>query len=148
MADAEIRNKLVLKDIGNPKGILSPDFKGEKFVLGMLIGIATGVQRRANKTDPTKMDEALIGTFEGRPADAKGTVIQSGKCYLPEGMFNMIATKLEGENAADSVQFGIEVAVIKATNPAGYTWTFTPKVKVSEADPLAGLRDQLKLPAK
>lgn len=150
MAEREInvRNKLVAKDIGNPKAILAMPKEGNfKNVLGIIMGIATGVKRRADKVDPTKMNEALIGTFEGTPSDAKEPIISSGVCYLPEGMFNLIASKLEGENAAENVQFAIEVATIHANNAAGYTWSFTPKLAVAQADPLAAMREQLKLAA-
>lgn len=142
-----IKNKLVLKDMGNPAKVKELDGDKAKHILGTILGVATGVRRRANKADPTKMDEGLTGTFEGVPTDAKLDRVQSGVLYLPEGMFQMIAAKLEGENAADSVQFAIEVATVKAQNPAGYTWAFTPKIAVMEADPLASMREQLKIGA-
>lgn len=138
----DIRGKIVLKEIGNPKAVLASADAKAKHVLGMVFGIATGVKRVPNKTDPTKLDESLSGDFETRPSDtANFEVVRSGKLYLPEGMHNMIASRLEGENPAKSVQFAIEVATIKAQNPAGYTWSFTPKLETSEADPLKALRD-------
>ena len=147
MAETIIKNKLVLKDLGNPAKV--KDLQGDKakHVLGTIIGIASGVRRRANKTDPTKMDEGLLGNFEGVPNDKDADTVSSGVCYLPEGMFQMIASKLEGENAADSVQFAIEVATVKANNPAGYTWAMTPKIDTAEADPLAALRERAGLKA-
>lgn len=147
MAESSIRNKLTLKDMGNPSMVKAMEGDKAKHVLGLIIGIASSVRRRANKTDPTKMDEGLLGDFESVPSDTKIDRVRSGVLYLPEGMFNLIASKLEGENAADSVQFAIEVATVKAANPAGYTWSFTPKLETAAADPLAAMRDALKIPA-
>jgi len=143
MAESVIKNKLVLKDLGNPSKVKDMTGDKAKHVLGTILGIATNVRRRANRVDPTRMDEALVGTFEGVPSDATEDRVSSGLLYLPDGMFNMIAAKLEGENAADQVQFAIEVATVKANNPIGYTWAFTPKIAATEADPLAAMREKL-----
>lgn len=139
----DIRNKIVLKEIGNPKAVLANNDPKAKHVLGTVFGIATGVKRVPNKADPTKYDESLSGDFETLPADKEFDAVRSGKLFLPEGLHNMIASKLQGENASASVQFAMEVATIKSTNAAGYTWSFTPRFETAEADPLAKIREQI-----
>lgn len=142
MPDTVIKNKLVVKDLGNPSLVKLMEGEKAKHVLGTIMGIATSVGRKADKTDPTKIHTFLKGTFEGMPSDPKADIVSSGVCYLPEGIQAMIESKLEGEHAADSVQFALEVATVKATNAAGYTWAVTPMVAASEADPLQALRQQ------
>lgn len=138
----DIRNKIVLKEIGNPKAVLASTDPKAKHILGTVFGIATSVKRVPNKADPTKYDESLSGDFETAPTDtANFDAVRSGKLFLPEGLHNMIASKLEGDNPAKSVQFAMEVATIKSTNAAGYTWSFTPKIESTDADPLKSIRD-------
>jgi len=137
-----VRNKLVVKDLGDGSQVKGMEAKNAKFVLGTIVGIATGVRNRQDKTDPTKSHTALVGDFMGIPSDDKMDRVRSSVCYLPEGIFGLIAGKLQGENAVDNVQFALEIATIKATNAAGYTWSITPKVETQEADPLAHLLEQ------
>lgn len=134
-----LKNKLVLKDLGDPKSI----FKGDKplIVLGTIVGIATGIFSKADGKDPTKIFSGLKGTFEGIPADQKEDAVQSGVLYLPDGIYNMLAANFQGENAATSIQFAIEVQVKKATNPIGYEFGFVQKGKLATADPLASLKE-------
>lgn len=135
-----IKNKLVLKDLGEPAMVKTMEGANAKYVLGTIYGIASAVKRRADKADPTKMHESLAGSFEGVPADPKLDTVSSGTLYLPEGIQNMISTKLEGENAANSVQFAFEICTVKATNAAGYAWAVTPIIKAEEGDPLDAMR--------
>jgi hypothetical protein len=144
------RSKLAAKDMGDPKTTLGTK---DKAVLGTIIGYATDVSRRK---DPSGEKEflGLAGSFEAIPADPKMDTVQSGICYLPGGMDGpMIAALQEtddkGKRKNPSVEFAIEISVIKAKNPQGYSWEARPVVPVkSSGDVLDNIRQQLKgLPA-
>ncbi len=143
MSETIIKNKLVLKDIGNPKGLLGQPETVKKFLLGTIFGIATKVGKKGRQNDPTQIDTWLVGDFEGIPAEADKDTVRSGKLFLPEGIHNMIAAQIEGENAASSVQFALEVYTQRSTNAAGYEWVVQPLVKTDVADPLAAMRQQI-----
>lgn len=141
-----VRNKLTVKDLGDGSLVKQLPAANAKHVLGTIVGIASGVRNRADKTDPTKTHTALIGDFLGVPSDSKMDRVRSSVCYLPEGIFGLIAGKLQGESGVENVQFALEIATIKATNAAGYTWSITPKVETAEADPLEHLLEAAKIP--
>lgn len=147
MAEVVIKNKLVIKDLGDPKGVHKKDGDNAQIVLGTLFGICTGVGSKTDQRDPTKVFHFLKGDFEGVPSEKDADRTRSGVLYLPDGMHNLIASQFAGDNAPDKLQFALEVIVKKAKNPAGYEFGFNPKIKASEADPLEALRDQLKIPA-
>jgi hypothetical protein len=145
MGEITIKSKLAAKDCGDPKKILGLDADIKTLMLGTLIGQATKISQRADATG-TKVVEGLNGTFEAIPADPKSDTIRSGTCYLPEGIFEMVAAPLrpdsEGKQAAESVRFAVEVSVVRATNPQGYSWSFKPLMNEAENenDPLVQIK--------
>lgn len=142
-----IKNKVTVKDLGEPKKVLGLDGDKARHVLGTIVGIATNVQRRTNRNDPTRMDEALVGDFKAIPAKITDEFqpISSGVCYLPSGAFNKIASILEGENAPKSVRFVMEVATVKDKNAAGYTYSLVPKLAEAGENPLDALLKEAKI---
>lgn len=151
MASVIQKTKLTLKDIasGNPKKIMAllPE-KEESIVVGTIIGIASGIKngKGADGVTPAK---GLAGDFEGTPADTELDVVRSGVCYLPEAFMNPIFDLLEKEGGPDSVQFAAEVLLMRAANPAGYSWAMRPvqDQHAVENDPLKALRSALPKPS-
>src|SRR5665213_4082330 len=88
-----MKSKLVPKDLGNPKIVLTLPSGQDKYILGTIIGIASDIFTR---TDPQmKTYEGLKGSFEGTPADKTKDVVQSGVLYLPSGIHELIADTLK-----------------------------------------------------
>lgn len=150
MPKVEIKSKLVLKDIGNPKKAAASFSETVKKVpLGIIIGIADKkiTRKAANGID---FFEGLGGTFEGRPADETADTVQSGVCFLPEGIQNtmfaqLVTTDDEGREVSTGaqIQFAYRVSVVEASNPQGYSWSFEPLLEPVQSDPLSALRGEI-----
>lgn len=132
-----LKNKVVLKDVGNPKAVtMLPDGQ-TKLLLGTIIGIASGtVERKA--ADGLTTFTGLKGSFEAVPANADNDTVQGGVCFLPESFQGPIEDMLADD--ADSVKFAFEVYAVKADNPQGYSWAMQPLTEAAQNDPLAELR--------
>ena len=67
---------------------------------------------------------------------------------MPEPLNGMIAASLEmvddeGKRVNNSVQFAVEVGVIKADNQIGYEYTAKEIMKSDAAEPLASIRETI-----
>jgi hypothetical protein len=136
------RTKLALKDLGDPAMIKTQDEKVKKFMLGTIVGIATGFTSRANPKDATEVFEGLAGSFRSIPADGKREELESGILFIPDAFHNMIATPLRKMLAADAnaqLRFAFEISSVRASNPAGYSWDFVPKIEAAGGNPLDDL---------
>lgn len=135
-----LKSKLAGKMLGNPKaGALLKD--GERHYVGRIFGVANGVKKGTNQTGDPYL--GLRGSFEGRPADTENyDTVQSGVCYLPGGIAEMIAAAIESlpEDASPNVQFAFDLYTKKANNPIGYEWDTVPVIETKEADPLSAMR--------
>lgn len=148
MSAIEIKSKLTIKDLDNPKKGAGLDEVGQKVVLGTLIGIATDTFTKTNETGDTMT--GLRGQFRGIPANAERPTVEAGILWLPESVTELIESQLydeEGNRAAASVSFGYEVSSVRATNAAGYSFSFRPLQEPTNDDPLSRLAVELKLPA-
>jgi len=135
-----IKPKLGPKDLGNPKSVTVPDKMDDpaaRKVLGRIVGIATGIKTGVGNNGQPYV--GLKGSFEAQPADASLPRVRAGVCFLPPGIAEMVATKLAGENAPDSVQMAFDITAVKAANPIGYSYEVMPLIEVSETDPLEQL---------
>lgn len=154
--ETELRNKLALKDVGNPKALLALDENVKELKLGSIIGIAKGrkVVRGFERDGVTPTEHhALAGDFQAIPTDENKPMIRSGVAYLTDGMMEPIFSALEGEvnsetgevitPGAGSVAFAYDVYSIRSTNAAGYSWALRPKVQAEAVvvDPLESLRN-------
>jgi len=115
--------------------------------LGVIVGIANKIVT-GKQADGVTTYEGMGGNFEVNFATGEEQV-RAGKCFLPESFMDPILDLLRvpvfedgkaGKPKAESVQFAYKVAIIKAANPAGYSWELTPLMDADEADPLAALR--------
>lgn len=141
-----VKSKVVAKDAGNPKKIVNLPEGENQMLLGTVIGIADGI-KISKAADGMTEHKGLKGQFEVTPADATLDVVRSGVAFLGESFQADIVKLLEAEDGPDSVSFGFEIYVVKATNAAGYSWAYRPLMAASEADPLAALRNQLIKPS-
>lgn len=141
-----VKSKVVAKDAGNPKKIVNLPENENQMLLGTVIGIADGI-KISKAADGMTEHKGLKGQFEVTPADPAADIVRSGVAFLGESFQADIVKLLEDENGPDSVSFGFEIYVVRATNAAGYSWAYRPLMAASEADPLAALRNQIIKPA-
>lgn len=134
-----IKSKLVFKDLGEPALVKTLPEGQTKLMLGTIIGIADGI-KIAKGPDGVSAFEGLKGTFEGVPADPTKDTVRSGVTFLGDAFQADIVALLKSDDAPESVSFAYEVWVVKAANPAGYSWALAPKMKATEADPLSAMR--------
>ncbi len=138
MALRSQRTKLTLKDLGEPAIIKAQPEDVKKYMVGTLIGIARGFTERSS-ADKSEKFEGLLGSFRAIPSDPKADEIESGVLFLPEAFHNLIAAKLRAElqdGKSGQCKFAYEVSSIRAKNPAGYSWDFTPLVDQEAGNPL------------
>jgi len=135
-----VKPKLGPKDLGNPKSVTVPDNADDpaaRKLLGRIVGIATGIKTGVGNNGQPYV--GLKGSFEAQPADPKLPRIRAGVCFLPPGIAEMVATKLAGDNAPESVQMAFDITAVKAANPIGYSYEVMPLIDVDESDPLEQL---------
>ena len=145
MSNTVVKAKIAVSDF-RPKRIHGMPDTQRELSLGTLIGKATGVVRRTLPTG--EVMEGIGGTFAFQPSD-DGDVISSGVLWLPSGVDNLVLDPLrasEGTGSNAVINIAFEIKVIRADNPAGYSYAFRPlleeTVKV-EDDPLGALRGLL-----
>lgn len=149
--------------IGNAKAArdLQPG-DNQIITLGVIMGIARSLSQRANPHDPNKPTVALVGTFEGIPADSDRPKLIATRCFLPGTVHdNIVEILLSGRKLAakappkdkpidmppvDGLQVPvmIEIGVQRAETAVGYKFVATilrePDDKI---DPLRELRADL-----
>lgn len=137
--------KVSQRSLGNPQMLIADEKnKNEnKFFLGTIIGNASGISRRTSP-DGEKVHEGLKGTFETIPNSKDVEPVSSGTLYLPEGMVENFLAPFRGEKPPTAVDIAIEVYVVRAKNPQGYSWELNPLIaQESENDPLKSVREKL-----
>lgn len=144
------RTKITLRDLGEPKNIVTMPVDVKEYALGRLIGIAKGFIARTNPKDGTAM-EGLSGEFRSVPSEneiAKGREeLESGVLFIPDAFHTMIAAALRAAQKDDpmaEIRFAFDVKAIRANNPQGYSWDFKPLIERPEgANRLDELTKQL-----
>jgi hypothetical protein len=132
------RTKLVLKDLGEPAIIKTLPENIRTVLLGTLGGIANGLVERKSP-DGLEKFEGLAGSFRSIPADPERDELESGVLFIPDAFHNLIAAPLREMLSKDpnsNLRFVFEINVIRANNPAGYSWEFKPKIEASAVNPL------------
>ncbi len=116
---------------------------GDKNSLAMarVYGIASGIKGFTNG-QTGEVAFALMGDFEGVNIET-GKVFRSGKLFLPGGIHESLTGPFMADDPVTSLKFALEFEVVKAGNPAGYTWRAKPLIAAAQNDPLASLRDEL-----
>lgn len=133
-------SKITPATIGCKPQLCTIDDKIPEVECALLFGEASGV---AIKTTPNGDSfTAMIGKFEATNLHT-GEVFNSGVCYLPGGMHEMITqTLITDQNAI--VKFGILLVAKKTDNLAGYSWIGRDVVDLEQADPLIELKQAMK----
>jgi hypothetical protein len=139
------RTKLVLKDLGEPAIIKTLPDNIRLVMLGTLGGIATGFVERKSP-DGLEKYEGLAGQFRSVPSDPERDELESGVLFIPDAFHSMIAKPLRDLLSRDpnaQLRFMFEINVIRANNPAGYSWEFKPKIDAEGKNPLDELFTEL-----
>lgn len=140
-----VKSSINVKSMGDPRKIAANlEHDGMKGVLGTIIGIAQGVNRRADpKGGPDYF--GLIGAFCAMPTDPDREEVRSTICYLPDAVQGPIAASLETAQKTDPtavVRFAMEAGVCKG-GTAGFTWEYKPIIDGAAGamiDPLAEIK--------
>lgn len=138
---------------------------GGRVFIGRIVGIVSGLHETVNE-DSGEVQTGLKGNFRGVSSlpeyaqkidnggpvtDANGPVMiptgdnvtmTAGRCYLPGGIQEMIEGAYKGAASGDknaTVQFGVDLYAIPATNKAGYSYDADTVTEASTADPLDAL---------
>lgn len=138
-------SKLTLKDMGEPQIIKTLPETTREMMLGTLYGKANEFVTRT-LPDGSREMEGLRGNFRMIPIDKDGEIRddkgrESAILFIPEAFHNGIADQLRrakgldpagqplpnvAQDAGAEIMFIYDVAVIRAKNPQGYSWMFTP----------------------
>lgn len=144
-----VKSSINVKSMGDPRKLAANlEGDGMRAVLGTIIGIAQGVNRRADpKGGPDYV--GLVGAFSAIPSDVQREEVRSTICYLPDAVHGPIAATLEKAREKDptaTVRFAMEAGVMKG-GTAGFTWEFKPMFDGAAGamvDPLASIRTAIK----
>lgn len=141
MAGRAQRTKITAADsFGNPAIVKDPN-SPNPYVLGMLIGRVDKLVERKSPKDG-EIFEGLGGHFLSIPSDPALEEIESGVLFIPDAFHNVLRAQLKAAQAEDPaavVEFTYEVASIRANNPAGYSWQYTPGSDFQGTHPLRNL---------
>lgn len=149
----KVLTKLTLTNF-NPKLFFAQPEGTQELLLGRIVGTANGVKNALAQDGVTPM-YGLKGSF-GAEYTAEGKEDEaSGVCFLPEAYMGPMLSLFEDETdgngevtraAVKSLDFAYDVFVIKANNPAGYSWSLRPLIEASASDPLAAIRARIGAP--
>lgn len=141
---ANMVSKLSVRSLGDPRKVIVNAPENEtRWLHGTIIGEASGISKRTSP-DGEKIHEGLAGVFEAIPTDAANEAQTSGVLYLPEGMAENFIKPFRGDNALSAMQLAIEVYVVRAKNPQGYSWELKPLLAEEGGhDPLVALKAKL-----
>lgn len=139
-------SKLTIKTLGcNPSMVKTlKKEQGVKLAIARMYGKASAVKYQEDKENG-KMYTYFAGTFEGVNLQ-DGTVLRSGKMFLPEGISNVVETAIKAAQEKDdkaSVSFAFEIRSVQATNPIGYSYEAAAIQKPEAEDELAAMRKQI-----
>ena len=129
--------------------------EGKASPIARVYGIASGIKTVVDK-NRGEVYEAITGQFEGVNVKT-GKVYQSAVLYLPSGIHGLLENAVKGQyheeqrnDAGDilrkahydfnDVRFAMELSVVKAKNPAGYSYEAKSLVPAVVDDPMAAIR--------
>lgn len=137
--------KLTVKTLGcNPIMVKTLPPEQTKLALCRLFGKAAEVKTMQSKDpagNPT-VHTFFVGIFEGMNLQ-DGTVLRSGKLFLPKGISEVVENAINTAQAKDdkaSVSFAFEIRSVKATNPIGYSYEAVALKDPAAEDELAEMR--------
>jgi hypothetical protein len=136
-----IVSKMAVKSIGCDP-MKRPD-DGKPLPLCVFFGKADGIKEGEGRDG--RMWSALTGSFAGVNL-VTGDEYRSGKLFLPSGIHEIVENAVKSIKPDDTeayVKFALQIAVIKAANPIGYSYQATKLIDVAEGDELSEIREQL-----
>ena len=142
---AELVGKLTLKTMG-VNGSIAAALK-QDVPLARVRGVARNIKTAVGSNgDPTF---GLTGTFRGtRISD--GQTFNSGVCYLPSGLLELVMDPLEAilngddrQAKAQGVTFAMDIFAAPDSNKAGYTYKAKLIGETAQADPLEALEKSI-----
>lgn len=143
-------NKLTIKTLGCIPSLvkaLKPE-QGTKLAICRMYGKASKVSYQPDK-DAGKFFTVFMGNFEGINLQ-DGTVLRSGKMFLPPGIQEVVENAIKSAQAKDanaSISFAFEIRAVQATNPIGYSYEAAALKNPEAEDELAEMRGVIaKLP--
>lgn len=128
----------------SPKRILGMPEDVKRVVLGTVFGIA--MDGRKQTLDNGDELRGLGGQFVFASEDeAAAKSVRAGIFWPPEGFLNDILAIMEKPKSdrPDFVEFAFKFGVMRADNPAGYSYFAEPLVEAAESDPLSVLQSKL-----
>lgn len=141
MAGRAQRTKITAADsFGNPAVVKDPN-SPNPYVMGLLVGRVDKIVQRKSPKDGSVFD-GLGGHFLSIPSDPAMEEIESGVLFIPDAFHTILAQQLAAAQENDPaavVEFVYEVASIRANNPAGYSWQYTPDREFTGTHPLRNL---------
>lgn len=152
MADRKsiLVSKLRPKSLGNPKvaaGFSDAEMGEQKIhPLGIIMGRCGSVKKGTDPKDDSNVYFALLGAFEGVPADPALPIIKSGVCYLPGGVHEMIVESVQGLAETERggvIEFAMKLGTKRDTNQAGYSYVVERVGELTEVDPLAQMKSDM-----
>lgn len=136
-----ILTKMSIGTMGAPgKKLLGHGDDVKSLHVARIYGVASGIKAKEDKNTGT-VHIAIIGDFEGVNVET-GEIYRSAVLYLPAGIHEMLEAPLRA-NPNSSIEFALDIAAVRATNVAGYSYAAKPLVKPAENDKLAALRGAL-----
>ena len=129
--------------------------EGQTTPIARIYGIASGIKQVVDKNRGDAY-ESITGSFEGINLKT-GNVYQASVVYLPAGIHGLLENAVKGtltpavkdadgkvvkeaKQDYNSVKFALEIGVVKAKNPAGYSYEAKSLVPAVVDDPLAEMR--------
>lgn len=149
-ADPSFIAKLTPSRLSNPhKGLVTNEDGSAKTAAVLMCRIYGSVSDIKTKKLPNDdIGQALVGSFEGQNA-ATGEIKRSGVLYLPAGIQDVLVAAVKAQGETDQpIQFGLDLYIRHAGNPAGYEWDCKKVLKEAAIDPLETMRGLLSAPPK
>jgi hypothetical protein len=138
--ESTIVGRINMKNIGVSVAALVAD---QPVAVARIFGKANGLK---DIVDKSRGDfyEVLTGDFEAINI-ASGVTYRSPTLVLPSGLHELVAKSLASlpEDQSGSVDFGLEIRVVKADNKSGYTYQAVNLIPAQVVDPLKNLREQV-----
>lgn len=135
-------NKLTIKNLGCiPAMVKTLPPEQTKMAIARFYGKANDIGSGQDK-DKGIPFYFFKGSFEGINLQ-DGTVLRSGKLFLPPGIHEVLEAALKSGKEKDkdaTVSFAFEIRAVKATNPIGYSYEAAALKKPEQEDELAEMR--------
>lgn len=136
-----ILTKMSIGTMGAPgKKLLGQSDDVKSLHVARIYGLAQGLKTKENK-NTGDVYVSIIGSFEGINVET-GEVFQSAVLYLPAGIHEMLEAPLRVKDAKP-IEFALDIAAVRATNAAGYSYAAKPVIKPQQNDALSALRNAL-----